>query len=228
MDFVSIIRQYSLRHAVLAVLEFLVLSVATYLLVRIVAYDTIALDNQVSESSFTENLQLVFLGGSMFAFSYAGLKCNKIRPLAYAMGAVFLTFSIREVNNQLDAIMPGFWAFPASFVVLMTGVFLYLNRNYIGESVALFLQTRAYGFLLCGMVSLLVFSRAFGSGKIIWEPLMQEGYNSLYKNVIQEGVELYAYFLISYSALNTLLHFAWKTQNVTERAGKNMVETVSE
>ena len=52
-----------------------------------------------------------------------------------------------------------------------------------------------------GLVTLLFFSRTIGSGNLLWSGLLGDAYSNDFKNALQEGIELYGYILIGYSAV---------------------------
>ena len=60
--------------------------------------------------------------------------------------------------------------------------------------------TRAYFYLLVGLVIVLVFSRVFGSGNLLWDYVMAGAYTHGFKTTLQEGLELFGYVFIAVGA----------------------------
>jgi hypothetical protein len=65
-------------------------------------------------------------------------------------------------------------------------------------------STKPFAYLIVGLLLVIVFSRAFGTGQL-WEEVMGEDYRRIYKSVIQEGIELLGYVLVFFGALTTFL-----------------------
>ena len=55
-------------------------------------------------------------------------------------------------------------------------------------------------YIFIGLLIIIVFSRAFGTGSL-WHDIMGDDYDTLYKNIIQEGLELFGYGLVLYGSM---------------------------
>ena len=57
--------------------------------------------------------------------------------------------------------------------------------------------TKSFTCVAVGLLITILFSRLFGTGQL-WQAVMGEDYRSLYKSIIQEGLELLGYVLICF------------------------------
>jgi hypothetical protein len=63
-----------------------------------------------------------------------------------------------------------------------------------------YLGSKSWIYVTIGLLIVLVLSRLFGSGWLIWNAVMGEGYRAEYKAIIQEGLELFGYIFIFYGS----------------------------
>ena len=67
------------------------------------------------------------------------------------------------------------------------------------------LRKKHFSYIITGLIFILLFSRLFGTG-ILWREIMGDNYDSLYKDIIQEGLELTGYMLVGYGSLLHLMY----------------------
>lgn len=179
--------------------------------------DMVVLQQEISETSLTELLQESFLLLSLIFYLVLYRRCITPRPFLALVAAFYAVLFIRELDMFLDAIVHGFWKYPA---LLVTGVGVYLGLKgwrQTRRELYLFLVTPGGIFTAFGVLLVLFFSRLFGSSKL-WEPIMQDNYLDIYKAAIQEGIELYGYSIIFIGSLMTLIHFLKKNEVADEAA----------
>ena len=63
-----------------------------------------------------------------------------------------------------------------------------------------FIERPEFGIFICGLLTVLVFSRLFGSN-FLWEPVMANAYIRCAKNMAEEGLELLGYLFLAIAAV---------------------------
>jgi hypothetical protein len=122
------------------------------------------------------------------------------------MAGFFSCALIREMDAVFDLVWHGFWVIPALVVAIACIAYVLIAFGWrpIAESLIKLAHTREMNFMLFGLVTLLVFSRTFGSGSLIWNDLLPKGIAFTFKSVLQEGLELYGYIFILYGSFKLL------------------------
>lgn len=186
------------------VLEFFVLFCLTVSVPYIVYYDVIILKNGASEHSLTEVLQQFAILVSACLFYWDGYSCPRSRGFLVLIGSFFFCMFIREGDIYFDKIAHGFWVYPAATVALISIAYAFKNSRHMPEAIHNYLHSRAYYFILVGLIIILAFSRVFGSGHLLWEEIMGSHYDAIYKATIQEGLELFGYMFVLYGSFFSL------------------------
>ncbi|WP_375750105.1 hypothetical protein [Vibrio sp. HN007] len=167
--------------------------------------DVIYFHNPLGETSLTEiSEQLLLLSISIRFFIHSrselnrqGSKtCNHSFILA---GAFFLVLLMRELDHWFDFISHGAWVYPA-----LTVAFLGIYNFFKHKSVSFYqlnelLRHRYAPVLTLGVIFLLVLSRIAGMSAF-WHEVMGEDYVRQVKNIVEEGSELLAYYIIAVGA----------------------------
>jgi len=159
------------------------------------------LDNGIGEISVTEISQESMLLASAIMFFVGARRTPASRGFLLLAAGFFSCLFIRETDWFLDNIWHGFWVYPASLMAL--GCMLAARFACAGSTLqplADFTGSRPYLFILFGLITLLILSRTFGSGNLLWNHLLPEDYAFGFKTAIQEGLELYSYSLIFYGS----------------------------
>lgn len=184
-----------------AVIEFLILVFFALLPLLGVYIDLIILGNDLGEVSVTEIAQETLLLATVVIFGYGTFKKPEQRGFLVLVTGFFSCLFIREMDAFLDEIRHGFWFWPALFVVLLSiGYARFYARNTTLKPLASFIKTKPYFLILIGMIVLIILSRTFGSGNLLWEAiLIHEAFKA--KTAVQEGLELFGYAFIFYGAL---------------------------
>lgn len=184
----------------LALLFSLSLIVIMCLVTGTIFVDVIYLKQQLNEISLTEisqQLLLLFTAIRYFSCGYKKGANNKAYILA---GSFFLVLLIREMDHFLDFIFHGFWKFPAITIALFAISSFIKNKQQSFPQLAEMLRSRFMPLLITAILMLLVFSRIAGMGDF-WRVVMQDEYIRLVKNIVEEGSELFCYYMIAFSSL---------------------------
>jgi hypothetical protein len=155
----------------------------------------------VGESSITEFSQETLLLALAVCFEYAAWRHVNSRGLFVLMAGFFSCMLVRELDSIFDKVWHGFWFWPALLIAFISiSYVMFYCRDTALESIADFIDTKPYLYIVFGLIIVLVFSRVFGSGEIFWKNLMTSHYENLYKRALQEGLELFGYIFIAYGS----------------------------
>ncbi len=163
--------------------------------------DVEVLHDGLAEISITEILQSILLLLSTL------LLCAEVKRRPYARGFLvlvagfFACMFIREQDYFLDFIFREAWFFAALTASIVAAALAVVWRESVLSPMAAFTRTRSCVFIVAGLVIVVVFSRIFGSGHLLWAGIMGSDYKGLYKTVIQEGLELFGYGFIFFGSL---------------------------
>lgn len=185
-----------------SILEFFVLAVLAVMPAMLVNIDLGDAGVWKGEFTLTELAQELLLTGTALLFWTLAVKRPDLRGFTVLVAGFFTCALIRELDALFDQIQHGFWVYPALLVTMVSVTCaVVFNRATIARPMVLFLHTKAYFLMAIGLVTLLFFSRTIGSGNLLWSGLLGDAYSNDFKNALQEGIELYGYILIGYSAV---------------------------
>lgn len=185
---------------VYGIIFFLIIVALSIIAPAMVYIDINILKIGMREFSCTEISQTIFLLLTIYFYFKISIKNKYQRGFYLLVSGFFACMLIREQDTYFDMINHGFWVYPAIVLAFLTIGFVFLRcRNSVLSPMADYVGTPSYYILVISMVIILVFSRVFGSGNLIWQPVMGESYLPVYKNVIQEGLELFGYILLMLS-----------------------------
>lgn len=181
------------------VVEFALLVLLMIAVPLVVAIDIIVLDHGVREDSVTEIAQETLLFASMVMIGWAAWKRPDSRGFLVLVAGLFGAMLIREADRWLDAISKGFWLYPALLVSISAIIYAARLRGTVINPMVNYAATKPFAYISIGLLIVLLFSRAFGSGQL-WSEVMGDDYFRLYKTIIQEGLELLGYMLVSFGS----------------------------
>lgn len=155
--------------------------------------------------SMVEYGQLALLGTSMMVLFGAAWRSHAPRRLACTLAGILTAIAFaREHNNQLILFEPWLGWKTLVLALFATGsVLAWLGRQYLGSAVTRFSGERAFYLLWAGFATIL-FAQTLGHGGFL-EPLFGEEYIRAYKRVIEEGLELFGYYLILCGSIEAAL-----------------------
>lgn len=188
-------RKIALSAAELFVLAGLMVAVPV-----IVKIDSAATGHGPAEWSLTELTQEALLALSAVVFWLGAWKRPQARGSLVLVAGLFTTMLVREIDFFLDKIAKGFWVYPASVVAIAVIIYAARCRGTVIVPMADYMGNRFFNYILTGLLIVIVFSRAFGTSSL-WQTVMGEQYDPVYKTVIQEGLELLGYVLIFYGSV---------------------------
>ncbi len=188
--------------------EFFLLALITLVAPLAIYIDITILGNEVGEISVTEFTQEGLLLMSAIIMTVLAVRRPDLRGLFALVAGFFGTMLIREFDFLFDMIWHGFWFWPAITLAIATVLYVLIKcRDTVIEPMARFFDTRAWFFLMAGLIIILVFSRVFGSGNLLWKEIMGEHYSHFFKSALQEGIELLGYLFLATGSVMTLKQY---------------------
>ncbi|MFK7882177.1 hypothetical protein [Roseobacter sp.] len=184
--------------------EFFALVALLVAVVVVVSIDVRFFENNLAEFSLTELIQCMLILGMALIFAWHSHCDTSSRGFLIAVTTLFTCMFIRENDVYFDLITHGFWVVPAGIIATSGAMGCYLNRASLVAPFLGYFVKRHTTFIHIGFLILIVFSRLFGTGSL-WQSVMGQDYNSVFKTVVQEGLELLGY---SFMAYGTFMSFA--------------------
>ncbi len=198
-----------------AVSEFVMFSLLSLLPTLTIFIDIRVLGHGVPDRSVTEWAQEFLLLGSALLFWTLARRRAEHRGFYVLAAGVLSCMFIREMDKLLDNVHKGFWVWPVALVAGVSVVTAFVAyRQTILPGMVYAVQSRAYPYMMFGVLTVVVFAQIFGSGSLLWRHLMQSEYHSVFKSALQEGLELYGYLFIFYGACR----FGWTAGGRTSPA----------
>ncbi|WP_273859234.1 hypothetical protein [Photobacterium sp. GSS17] len=159
--------------------------------------------NDMGEASIIEVGQEAYLLIAVILFGLVAIKDESQRGFAVLVTGFFATIFIREMDGILDAIRHGIWKYPAWLVSVSAIGYSIFHLKTTTQPLVRFTSTPAFGMMVGGVFTLLVFSRIYGMN-ILWQAAMGEhldpAIKAYIKTMAEEGVELLAYSLILFAS----------------------------
>ena len=166
----------------------------------IVLLDVKVLSGRVSETSLTELTQAALILLTAILFFIGARRFPDAVGYLMSVAVLCTWMFIRENDVYLDQVWHGFWVVPNTILLAVGALFAYRNRDTLKEPFRRHAATRAAAFGMVGFVVLIIFSRVFGSGEL-WRPIMGDAYNPAVKAMVQEGLELFGYVILTFGAV---------------------------
>ncbi|MFC1467964.1 hypothetical protein ACFLQY_04695 [Verrucomicrobiota bacterium] len=203
------------KKILLSIAELLSLTVLMLSVPIIIGIDSLVIGHGTSETSITELMQEALILLSAVLCGISAWKRPQSRGFLALAAGFFGCMFIRECDAFFDKIAHGFWVYPAITFALATTLYALTSRETVIPTLLAYLGKSHFTYISIGLLLILVFSRAFGSGHL-WEGVMGANYRSAYKSMIQEGLELLGYVHVAYGAV--LLFFYEKMSTGKEQA----------
>ena len=153
-----------------------------------------------SESSWTEYAQEFCLLVAIILFAFSAKLYPQARGFLVLVTGFFATMLIREADDLFNQIQHGFWKYPALMVTLLTVLYARKCSGTVKQPLWNFLDSKNFVYITLGLTIVMVFSRIFGSGHF-WRHVMADAYLPVYRNIIQEGIELLGYVLVLFGSI---------------------------
>lgn len=177
--------------------EFFILSVLCGLVVVTLMTIVSFSDDPITERSPLEHIEQGLLCLNIMFFLIIATSQPSHRRVALLIAGFFSCMLIRELDSFFDEILHGFWKYPAILLAAITVFYASRSPTETIRGLAYYVQTPYFGIVATGMALLIVFSRLFGMG-VFWEMVMDDNYQRIVKNLVEEGTELMAYTIITY------------------------------
>ena len=183
-----------MKNIVTYILELLIIILLMIVPPLFVWIDFTILKTNLSEYSLTELTQEFLLLTSFIILFIRTYKNKENSVFLTLLAGLFLVMLIREGDYFWDKIMKGLWTILALSTFLITIYLANKQRKTIIPSLSTYWNTRGFGYLIIGLLIVLIFSRIFGTGDL-WRAILKENYVGRYKTAIQEGLELFGYLI---------------------------------
>lgn len=163
--------------------------------------DIFILKDSLRELSVTEIMQEIIL---MLLVLYYCKPRGYILSQYYSsplISGFFLCMLLRELDFLFDFIFHGAWFLCCIPVMLYCLLNMIRNHKKINAELILMSKKPFFGMMLSGMLTVLIFARIAGMD-LVWRHLTINSifYTRVIKNVIEEGLELFGYSQILFSA----------------------------
>ncbi|WP_026608772.1 hypothetical protein [Methylocaldum szegediense] len=193
-----------------------------YFLTIFVTYDYLArllrvdAANVFREGYFVEWLQYSLIMATVVLYFFGAWRWENRRPLFLVLGMFAMIASIREWDYWWDRQLPFWgWQLPASiclFVLIMIG---WRYRKVLPEQICDLIRSAPFGFLWSGFLAVVVLAQLVGHAELL-KLVMGSDFKKGYKQIIEESLELFGYYLIWFGTLEALL--AARLSSVEESA----------
>lgn len=194
--------QTELQTLLRAIKQFLIYSAAASISIGMLCLDVTLTGNQFGEYSGVQITQELMLLSVVILFSTLAIKKPEVRHSSILIAGFFSCMFIRELDSFFDLISHGFWVYPALAITAVCLILVSFNIRQTLIQLAEYTRSPSYGFMISGLVCILVFSRLFGM-KYIWYGIDTDHSKYLLyhiKSAVEEGTELFGYSLCFISA----------------------------
>lgn len=159
-----------------------------------------------TEYSYTQYAQETFLLLSSMIFYLSVRYFPKQALVGILFGGFFGMAYIREFDAFLDDnVADGAWQVLVYSLATLTAFLAYRERRSFWQQLETITNSRAFGFLISGMLTVFIFSRLYGD-HLIWQTTMEDAYMYIVTRASEESIELLGYSLIFIGALEYILH----------------------
>jgi len=168
--------------------------------ITLLFYEVVVMESTCGERSSVEMMQFLLLLSSSLMFLNLSVSRADILGGMFLIGAFILCMAIRELDWITDRIPYLSWAHLVTLVLILAMWIAVRNKETVVHGLAVFAESRASVWMIIGLLCVLVFSRLFGS-KHIWYNLFEDERVRIIKNVVEEGLELFGYTLMTTAAI---------------------------
>lgn len=187
--------------------DVLLILAGTLVVIVCLHIDINILHDDLSELSLTEIMQEFILFVIVVSFLRLAYKFSFMRSLHIIIASFFLIMLIRELDALFDYILfHGGWVYFALLILVLSSFFALKHHVSIAHGFYVYYKGKHWGIMLCGLLTILVFSRLFGQG-YLWNNVLGDGYLRLVKNIVEETSELFGYMLCFVSTLGYQFDF---------------------
>ena len=178
-----------------------------------IVWAEVAIVGSILEASVTELAQESLILAAAFLFGFTAWRRPELRSLMVLFAGLFGCMFIRELDAMFDIVFHGFWLYPA--LLLAVGTICYVLRcpRMSFRQARELLMTSPFRSVCLGLLTVLVISRIAGTGNLWGFILSSESAGQFYKNIVQEGLELWGYAIIAAGAWHVKLRLTEKSRS---------------
>lgn len=147
------------------------------------------------ENGAVEWLQLGFLLAIATMYFREKTLCPQFRHLSVVLGCVSAFAAVREMDANLDVIIPWLGWKVGYLLIIYAGLVGYRNKDVFLPQLINFLNARAFSLLWAGFIVAIPFAQLVGNGAFI-QAIMTDDYSRDYSRMIEEIGELMGYGLL--------------------------------
>lgn len=184
-----------------AVAEFTALSVTVLMVPLFLALDLLVFRNRVTEFSLTELSQELLVLATTILLGFKARRHPESKGLLTLMCGFFACLFIRELDCFFDTVFyRGFWRWLTLATAIFAGAHPLLFQAPVKAPLCRLIGTRSHLFFSFGLIVVLLLSRTLCSGHLIWRGVLSPEAVVLFKNAMQEGLELFGYLFVFWGA----------------------------
>lgn len=165
----------------------------------------------VLENGIFEVIQSVVLALAALIFGISSLRNNELRPILFLMSMMMLSAVIREQDAFFDELIPVIgwkwcWIFPVAGIVNIIR-----NRSSLQTQVNTFLTSNSFHMMMTAAILMIPVAQCLGHRSFMADLLNNKMYDAvLVRRILEELVELIAYIMLVFAAIESMLEFRKK------------------
>jgi hypothetical protein len=182
-----------------------------YFLIIFITYDYLAwsirtdAQNVFREGYFVEWLQYGLVVMTMLLYFFGAWRLEHRRPLFLVLGMLTVVASIREWDYWWDRQLPVLgWQLPAGVALFGLAFIGWHYRKVLPEQICALIHSAPFGFLCSGFLAVVLLAQLVGHAELL-KLVMGSEFKTGYKQIIEESLELFGYYLIWFGTLEALL-----------------------
>ena len=165
----------------------------------------------VLENGIFEVIQSVVLALAALIFGISSLRNKELRPVLFLMSMMMLSADIREQDAFFDELIPVIgwkwcWIFPVVGIVNIIR-----NRSSLQTQVNTFLTSNSFHMMMTAAILMIPVAQCLGHRSFMADLLNNKMYDAvLVRRILEELVELIAYIMLVFAAIESMLEFRKK------------------
>lgn len=165
-------------------------------------------NSAVMENGIFENMQVAVLGIVALLFGINAAINRTYRPILFLMCMMALAAGIREQDALFDELIPCIgwkwcWIFPILGIICCIR-----NRSSLPGITERFLTSSTFHMMIAAGIIMIPVAQCLGHRSFLVDLMNDPGYNAtLIRRILEETVELIAYFMLMLSAIESYVEF---------------------
>lgn len=165
-------------------------------------------NSAVMENGIFENMQMIVLALTALIFGVNAVVNQNYRPLLLLMSMMMLAASIREQDAFFDELVPAIgwkWAWIFPFIGIANCI---RKRSLLKEQITHFLSSHCFHMLMTAAIIMIPIAQCLGHRSFLVDLMNNDMYDAvLIRRILEETVELIAYFMILLAAVESFFSF---------------------